>query len=165
MKQILHHSNNLLIALSVGLLFSLQSCGEKSVYNEYNKIATVGWDFGTPVRFETEINDTLSAYDITIQVRNNTDYAYQNFWIFVESTSPSGIVAKDTLEFLLADNTGKWLGKGISSTKEISGLYLENIKLSWHLFFFSLPRNEKCFTKRNRKRRITHSKTSIIWEK
>lgn len=128
MKQILHHSNNLLIALSVGLLFSLQSCGEKSVYNEYNKIATVGWDFGTPVRFETEINDTLSAYDITIQVRNNTDYAYQNFWIFVESTSPSGIVAKDTLEFLLADNTGKWLGKGISSTKEISGLYLENIK-------------------------------------
>ena len=100
MKQILHHSNNLLIALSVGLLFSLQSCGEKSVYNEYNKIATVGWDFGTPVRFETEINDTLSAYDITIQVRNNTDYAYQNFWIFVESTSPSGIVAKDTLEFL-----------------------------------------------------------------
>ncbi|HNZ85015.1 MAG TPA: hypothetical protein PKN90_01640, partial [Paludibacteraceae bacterium] len=65
MKQILHHSNNLLIALSVGLLFSLQSCGEKSVYNEYNKIATVGWDFGTPVRFETEINDTLSAYDIT----------------------------------------------------------------------------------------------------
>ena len=124
MKQILHHSNNLLIALSVGLLFSLQSCGEKSVYNEYNKIATVGWDFGTPVRFETEINDTLSAYDITIQVRNNTDYAYQNFWIFVASTSPSGIVAKESLEYALRKKYLAYIWKILNSQSLAPILFL-----------------------------------------
>jgi gliding motility-associated lipoprotein GldH len=97
------------------------------VYNEYQKVNSDGWDFGTPINFKTAISDTLSKHNLTLHIRNNPSYPYQNFWVFIESTSPSGTVQKDTLEYLLADNTGKWLGQGLTSTKEVAGLYLGNV--------------------------------------
>ena len=38
-----------------------------------------------------------------------------NLWLFVEIHFPDGIAERDTLEIMLADHRGKWLGHGLGS--------------------------------------------------
>lgn len=129
MEQALLHNHKTFVVFAIfWLSFSLHSCVEKPVFAGNEKVATTGWDVAKPVLFEVAITDTITAHDMLIHVRNTPEYAYQNFWMFVESSSPSGVVQKDTLECILADNAGKWLGKGVASTREISVMYFEKIR-------------------------------------
>jgi gliding motility-associated lipoprotein GldH len=41
-------------------------------------------------------------------------YPYQNLWIFCNEEQPIGELKRDTMECVLADDFGKWHGKGIS---------------------------------------------------
>lgn len=41
-------------------------------------------------------------------------YPYQNLWIFCNEEQPIGELKRDTIECMLADNFGKWYGRGIS---------------------------------------------------
>ena len=45
--------------------------------------------------------------------RHGGDYPYQNIYLFIKSKSPSGKIAKDTAQMILANNKGRWMGKGI----------------------------------------------------
>lgn len=103
------------------------SCTEHPAFSEYKGVEVSGWDKNRPVHFSVPMTDTLSRFDILVDVRNDNSYPYQNFWMFINSISPSGIKQKDTIECFLADNTGKWLGKGFSSTREVSVLYFKGI--------------------------------------
>jgi len=90
------------------------SCGDKSYYEQYKSIESKFWEKEAEYYFSFDITDTSSPYDITIEIRNNNLYPYQNLWIFSQEEQPSGNVLKDTTECLLADDYGKWLGTGIS---------------------------------------------------
>ena len=41
-------------------------------------------------------------------------YPYQNIWILFEESKSAEHISKDTIEYLLADDFGKWKGNGIS---------------------------------------------------
>lgn len=73
------------------------------------------------------MNDTVGQYNVLITVRHDTEYPYQNLWLFVKSASPDGIVVQDTVECYLADNRGKFLGDGVS-VYEMPILYMRKIK-------------------------------------
>lgn len=90
------------------------SCGDRPYYEQYQTIATKYWEKEAEYYFTFEITDTSAAYDVTIEIRNNNLYPYQNLWIFSREEQPSGQVQRDTTECLLADDYGKWLGTGIS---------------------------------------------------
>jgi len=49
-----------------------------------------------------------------LQIRNNNLYPYQNLWLFVAEKQPDGTIVRDTVECMLADEYGKWVGTGIS---------------------------------------------------
>jgi gliding motility-associated lipoprotein GldH len=55
--------------------------------------------------------DTLGAYAIIVNLRNNNDYPFRNIHLFVDVTAPDGEFARDTMEYELSDVHGKWLGK------------------------------------------------------
>jgi len=69
-------------------------------------------------RLEVEIDDTIQSFSFFINVRNNDNYPYRNLYLFLNSLLPGGERARDTIELLLADRSGKWLGKGFGQLKD-----------------------------------------------
>ncbi len=112
----------------VAIVLLITACGKKPVFTDYQSVKTETWHYKQALVFHANINDTINTHDIVLHVRNSTNYPYQNFWMFIESTSPSGINQTDTIECILADNMGKWLGHGFTSVREVSVMYLENIR-------------------------------------
>lgn len=98
--------------LLVGISLLLFSCVNPNViYEEYQSVEATGWLETEPVVFEFEL-EQAATNKCSILVRHNQDYPKANLWLFVTRTSPAGIVRKDTLDCLLADKYGRWLGRG-----------------------------------------------------
>ncbi len=112
--------NKALIALFAMLFFS---CGGRDIFFEYKSLPVSGWHQDSIVRFEFQVDDTLSDYNVYVNLRNRSEYPYQNFWFFSKSLAPDSVISADSVECYLADKRGKWLGSGIGSTYEMPVLY------------------------------------------
>ncbi len=104
------------------------SCNGGDLYNRTVVIPERGWYKNEGVRFDVFIGDTLANYDFYISLRNTIDYRYSNLYIFLNTMMPNGNKTRDTLEIILADDTGKWLGKGWGSVKENDVLLRKNLR-------------------------------------
>lgn len=99
-----------ILAVTALLLFA--ACDNSRIFEENKKIDGSKWNSNQPVEFEVEIADTNQAVNAYINLRNTPDYQFSNIFLFLTTTFPNGKEAKDTLNCLLADKNGKWMGKG-----------------------------------------------------
>jgi gliding motility-associated lipoprotein GldH len=104
------------------LCLLLNACTNNTVFNEQRTLLENGWHKDSACVFVVPVEDTTSTYSVLIDIRNNTDYKYQNFWLFVNYQNPDKTTKHDTIECYLADNEGKWLGSGIGSLRQMSVL-------------------------------------------
>lgn len=111
---------NILTFISVLCCFA---CDTNTVFEENLKIKEGIWNREEKAYFEFEIKDSSAVYDIFLNFRHGGDYPYQNIYLFTETISPSGMLAKDTAQILLADNKGRWFGKGIGDIFDYQLLY------------------------------------------
>ncbi len=97
-------------------LFSLcmNSCDRNEVFYQFRSFDNSAWHKDSIARFDVNITDTIHAHNVFIELRNNDSYPYQNIWLFVSVKYPTGEMREDTIHFDLADNSGKWYGKGFS---------------------------------------------------
>lgn len=110
---------NKVFSLGLGLLtFLFTSCDPDMYYSEFMSLPEEGWSKEKTAVFQVSMKDTLSSFDIRMHVRNGTDYPYQNLFLFIRTTSPSGASITDTVEYFLANPSGKWLGKGVGDIHE-----------------------------------------------
>ena len=109
------------IALVI-LLLLLNSCSDNSIY-DHNERVSKPWDAVQKAEFEFDIQDTLSAFDYYINIRNTTNYKYSNLFLFIRTDFPDGRYSVDTAEIFLADIKGKWLGSGFGETKDSQILF------------------------------------------
>lgn len=91
------------------------SCGESAVFQQSKMLPDEGWRKYDMVSFDYNSTDTVGEYKILVDIRNNNDYPFQNFWLFIHSMSPDSVEFSDTLNCVLADNYGKWVGKSSGS--------------------------------------------------
>ncbi len=113
--------NNKLLALLIPLWIS--GCSEPPFYEEYIAVNNNAWHADSTASFDVEIEDTSSAYIIYINLRNNSSYPFSNIFLFREISSSRGIEFRDTVEYILADQYGKWTGKGLGELKTNSWPY------------------------------------------
>ncbi len=118
------------IGVAVFLLTTLLSCDEHKVYEEYKEIAGANWQKENIINFEFEANDTSSAHNLYINIRNTGYYPYSNIYLFVTMKGPNGNLLKDTVNCILADNRGKWLGKGIGDLWDLQMPYFGGFKFA-----------------------------------
>ena len=115
-----------IIILAACFLFS---CSRSVVYNEFQSIKDKLWNKKNEYYFNFEIKDVSVPYDVSLQLRNSEIYPYQNIWILYEESMPSGEHSvKDTIEYMLADDFGKWTGNGIT-------LFQNRLPLKSHYIF------------------------------
>lgn len=102
------------------LLFLFVSCTNNKVFDEYKQMNTLGWHADSIANFNVEVTDTLSEYAIYLKLRHDHNYAFRNIWFFRTITSERGVEYADTINYVLADDMGKWLGKGIGDKKLVT---------------------------------------------
>lgn len=110
------------------MLLVLSSCGGNDVFYQYETVPANGWHQDTAIHFNVNITDTLSHYNVYVNVRNRGEYPHQNLWLFIEQQSPDSTLFVDSINFYLADQRGKWLGSGVGSVYEMPVLYRQNIQ-------------------------------------
>ena len=93
------------------ILILFSSC-QKKAYDEYYSFQNDEWHTDSLVMFKHFVKDTIKPYDISLKIRHNVNYEFQNIFVFLQGEFT------DTLELFLANKHGKWLGKGVSDIRE-----------------------------------------------
>jgi gliding motility-associated lipoprotein GldH len=115
------------IVILIFTLF-LGSCQFNTVYDEFYVIEDNKWYKDNAVHFNVEIKDTASLYNFHLVLNNTTDYRFSNLFVFMTTTFPNSNMTRDTIEFVLANASGKWLGKGWGNVKESDILLKSGLK-------------------------------------
>jgi gliding motility-associated lipoprotein GldH len=98
--------------MMVILAVVLVACGKKDFYLRNVPVEKGIWPADRFYRFEVPVSDTTGSYNIYLQVRNDGRYEYSNLWLFIHTNSPTGAILRDTLECRLANEQGRWEGRG-----------------------------------------------------
>lgn len=106
----------------------LTSCNNHIFYEKIDTIKDETWNVNQKLVYEFEITDSTQYYNIYINVRNTTDYPYQNLYIFLTNQFPSGLQMVDTLGSILCDPFGKWYGKGSGRIKDNKFLLRKQVR-------------------------------------
>lgn len=112
------------------LILLLSSCGPKRFYEDIQTVNQNGWNMDSVLTFQIDITDSSQYYDFYLFVRNNADYAMQNFYVFFTTKFPNGYTAQDTLGFVLCDKYGQWTGKGHGYLKENQFLFRPKVRFA-----------------------------------
>lgn len=99
--------------ISVFAVILLLSCNGRQVYEKYKKIPDYIWNLHYQVPFEFDIKDTTAVYNVYLNIRNASNYKFNNLWILVDKQNPQGIQTRSRYEFVLANPDGSWKGDGL----------------------------------------------------
>ena len=104
------------------------SCDRNKVYEDYIELDEIVWENSNKLGFKFEIDDTVSLHNVYINVRHASLYPYNNVWVFIKSSAPNGTVNIDTVECLLADADGRWIGEGMGDIWDVQIPWKQNVR-------------------------------------
>lgn len=111
----------LFLILFTGCSSSEESIQTKSIDGKWNK--------KTEQKFDFEISDAQNPKNIIFVIRNNNEYPYSNIRLIVNFTDLKNKKSiKDTMNYILAQPNGEWIGSGFGDTKETLFQYKLNYK-------------------------------------
>ena len=113
--------------LGILLLTAIVSCDRKRVFESYEKLDEQGWNKDSVVTFKVELTDTIKNHNMYVNIRNKGTYPYSNLWLFLSIGSPDGKLVTDTVEFSLAEASGRWKGSGIGDLHDNQILYRTSV--------------------------------------
>lgn len=93
-------------------LMTLVSCSDSVLFDEATTVNSKGWSAAEKPTYNFFVEDSVSTYRIYMHVRNHIDYRFSNLYVFMQTRFPNGNITRDTIECILADPSGKWLGTG-----------------------------------------------------
>ena len=107
------------------VLVGLTACNKGLVYSRFQSVSSEqtlssigGWHVDSVTSFNYTIEDAAAEYRMLVYVRHTERYPYQNMWLFVDEGTH-----RDTVEFYLADDRGRWLGDKHHGFIEMPVLY------------------------------------------
>ena len=119
-------TNYSFILLLTSLLLTL-SCKSDIVFTGFITIPDKIWKLSEKPTFEVPVTDTLSPNNIWLMIRTGSAYPFRNIYLFVTTVTPEGKSLTDTLQYNLADEKGKWYGKGVGDIHELNLPYKSNV--------------------------------------
>jgi gliding motility-associated lipoprotein GldH len=105
------------------------SCGSRrSVFEKFIPVEGNSWNSSQIIQFDVNIPDSTETHNVYIMIRNTSRYHFSNLFLFTTVHAPDGSFIRDTIEITLADEKGKWLGKGAASIFTTYYPYRTNIR-------------------------------------
>lgn len=100
--------------------FFLFSC-DNVTYENYYSFSDNKWNTDSVVSFKYTISDTTKKYDLKLRFRHTVNYEFQNLFLFLEGKQ------QDTLELMLSNKSGKWLGSGVCDIREVECVFAKDV--------------------------------------
>jgi len=99
----------------IGIIMSLSACGDNRVYDHYEHATVGGWEKNDALAFDLPALEESGRYTLSLGIRTNDAYPFQNLSLVVEQTSfPSKKTAVDVVNCDIANHNGRMLGNGIT---------------------------------------------------
>ena len=133
---------NLNLLYFVLIFFLIESCSNSNLIKVHE--FSSGWKNSEVVSFDFEIVDTLKKHDLKIFLRHNKNYEFSNIFMVTELSYNNEVVT-DTLEFVLSEKSGKWLGDKKLSVVEHFLPFKKNLKLKKEIPYNLKIRNSMRF--------------------
>lgn len=106
----------ILFVLSASLF---AACLPAPHYQKDEAIPGNAWNYNYKPSFTFEITDSTAQYQPYFIIRHTQAYPYNNLWLWLYIKTPGDSVAtKARINIVLAEATGKWLGKGMGEIFE-----------------------------------------------
>ena len=123
-----HKTHSIFVFVILILLIVFTSCDSKRLFDENKEIPGTQWDKNNVISFSVSIADTVMPHNVYVNIRQNGQYQNANLYLFVNVISPAGEKLRDTINCILADSKGKWLGSGLGDLYSNQLMYKKNIK-------------------------------------
>lgn len=92
--------------------FFAVACEQPATHVFVEEIPGGIWPRDKRISGEFEVTDTINPQHFFITLRNTADYPYSNIYLFVHTYFPNNRKSRDTIECVLTDRAGRWLGSG-----------------------------------------------------
>lgn len=112
----------------IGVCIILSSCDSARIYEENITIPDTGWELSNKLKYEVDIIDAAVNTNFYVNVRHAEAYPYSNLFLFITTNFPDGKKSIDTLECVLADEKGQWLGDGIGDIFDNQIPFKKNVR-------------------------------------
>ena len=118
------------------ILFSLVifSCESNVEFLKYNSV-NGAWHKDSLQEFSFELNET-NEYNTFVNLRINEEYKFSNIFLITTLKDSLNILSKDTLQFKLADKSGKFVGKKRINLVDNKLLHKKQLKLEGNKKYF-----------------------------
>lgn len=126
----------------IGILLLCTACDRSRLYDDNKLIPNDQWYYKNPVPFDVQVLDTNKFYNVYVNLRISADYRYNNIFMWVNTTNPARKTDQRRIEIRLADDGGKWLGKGLGDIFDYRFPVFQKIKFPNSGFYrFELEQN------------------------
>lgn len=103
------------VGFGVVFLFVLitgYACQKAYTYQERVVLPEEGWTYSDSVSFSFTISDTLSIYDLLLEIEHHPDFAWQNMYVKIHTDFPAGTRLSEKVSLQLMDpEKAIWYGK------------------------------------------------------
>ncbi len=110
-----------------GIVFLLLSCDPDRVMDEYRSIEKGIWQADSVISFEFSMTGKKENHNLYFNIRHDQTYPFSNLWLFVSIEPPQGEGFTDTVQVILAEPSGKWMGRGLSGVYDQRQIYRRNV--------------------------------------
>jgi len=143
------YRKSIFLILSIFMIL-LDSCGlpENTITEEFQTIDKGIWGWKETKSYTFTVDDSTHYYNIYCGLRITGKYNYSNIWLIYElaesrnaNNSSLNSLLKKQFQIELADQTGRWLGKGMSNLISYEQPLLIKTKLKKGNYTFKLSQN------------------------
>jgi len=113
--------------LLLSILLIVSACNSTVVYTDSQAMPDNTWAVLNIASFKVPVNDTINSNMVYFTIRTGSSYPFRNIYLFVKTISPNGKSLTDTLQYNLADEKGKWYGKGFGDIHELNLPFRSNV--------------------------------------
>ena len=105
------------------------ACGPTVVYEETRTVANgSGWSYQDSLVFTPNIPSDQQVYDLELVVEHGEDFPYENFYLKIHTTPPSGLRTTELISLDISGDFGAWHGDCGGGICELPIALLQNTR-------------------------------------
>lgn len=104
----------------IGFVVLFSSCGPNYVHESRVEASPAGWMYQDSLIAQFTIEDSLTIYNLHLQLEHNEDFPFQNCYVKVHTQFPDGQRLSELVSLELAEKRGVWLGDCGSQSCELN---------------------------------------------
>ncbi|MEO1514438.1 MAG: gliding motility lipoprotein GldH [Bacteroidota bacterium] len=98
------------LVVSFLCLMGLSSCGPNYIFDETKQIQEQAWTYADSLDFRVSIADTNKVFNLYLDIDHQLGYPFENLYLMVHTTFPSGQRLNQRLSVNFMDKAGKLHG-------------------------------------------------------